>query len=157
MGWNADYPDPENFLFLFYGPQSRALKNGENAANYRNPEYDRLFERVQAMDNSPARQELIDRMLELLRRDAPWIYVFYPKDFALAHEWVYNRKPNKMANNGLKYQRIDPALRQAKRAEWNRPDVWPLLLAAAALVALLWPAVATYRRRERARGRLSPA
>jgi ABC-type transport system substrate-binding protein len=157
MGWNADYPDPENFLFLFYGPQSRALKNGENTANYQNPEYDRLFERVQAMDNGPARQALIDRMLEMLRRDAPWIYVFYPKDFALAHEWVHNRKPNKMANNGLKYQRIDPALREARRAQWNRPNPWPLLAVAAVLAAGLWPAVATYRRRERARGKSYPA
>jgi len=157
MGWNADYPDPENFLFLFYGPQSRALKNGENTANYQNPEYDRLFERVKAMENDSTRQELIDRMMEILRRDAPWVYVFYPKDFGLAHEWVHNRKPNKMANNGLKYQRVDPALRQLKRAEWNRPNLWPVAIAVAVLAALLWPAFASFRRRERARGRLVSA
>lgn len=154
MGWNADYPDPENFLFLFYGPQSRALHNGENSANYQNPEYDRLFERVQAMDNGPERQALIDRMVELLRRDAPWIYVFYPKDFTLAHGWVYNRKPNKMANNGLKYQRIDPVLREARRAEWNRPNAWPLAVLLAVVAAAIWPAFAAWRRRERARGAL---
>ncbi len=153
MGWNADYPDPENFLFLFYGPQSRALKNGENTANYQNPEYDRLFERVQAMENSPVRQELIDRMMEILRRDAPWVYVFYPKDFALAHSWVSNRKPNKMANNGLKYQRIDPAMREAMRKEWNRPNLWPIVIAGLIVFVLLWPAIVSYRRRERARGK----
>lgn len=157
MGWNADYPDPENFLFLFYGPQSRALKNGENTANYQNPEYDRLFERVQAAENGPARQEMIDRMMDMLRRDAPWVYVFYPKDFALAHGWVYNRKPNKMANNGLKYQRIDPGKREAMRKAWNRPNPWPIAIACAIVFALLWPAVVSYRRRERARGKVAPA
>jgi ABC-type oligopeptide transport system substrate-binding subunit len=43
-GWNADYPDPENFLFLLHGEQGKVAKGGENAANYSNPEYDRLFE-----------------------------------------------------------------------------------------------------------------
>jgi oligopeptide transport system substrate-binding protein len=157
MGWNADYPDPENFLFLFYGPQSRTLKNGENTANYQNPEYDRLFERMQAMENGPARQELIDRMMETLRRDAPWAYMLYPKDFALAHAWVYNRKPNKMANNGLKYQRIDPARREEMRTEWNHPNPWPIAIICLAIVAMLSPAFVSYRRRERARGRVAPA
>jgi oligopeptide transport system substrate-binding protein len=157
MGWNADYPDPENFLFLFYGPQSRTLKNGENTANYQNPEYDRLFERVQAMENGPARQELIDRMMEILRHDAPWVYVFYPKDFALAHAWVYNRKPNKMANNGLKYQRIDPARREEMRTEWNHPNPWPIAIACVAIIAVLSPAFVSYRRRERARGKVASA
>ncbi len=36
-GWNADYPDPENFLFLLYGPNKKVGDNGENAANYDNP------------------------------------------------------------------------------------------------------------------------
>jgi len=155
FGWNADYPDPENFLFLFHGPQSRTQKNGENAANYQNAQYDRLFERVQVMENGPERQALIDQMVEILRRDAPWIYMFHPKDFTLAHSWVYNRKPNKMANNGLKYQRIDPQAREKMRAAWNHPALWPLAILVAVLILVAAPAVSSYRRRERARGRLA--
>ena len=154
FGWNADYPDPENFLFMFHGPQSRALKSGENAANYTNAEYDRLFERVRAMDNGPERQALIDRMIGMLRFDAPWAWGLHPQDFTLAHAWVYNRKPNKMANNNLKYQRIDAQLRETMRARWNSPVLWPLLAALAALVLGLIPAVLSYRRRERAGGKL---
>jgi peptide/nickel transport system substrate-binding protein len=155
FGWNADYPDPENFLFMFHGAQSRALKNGENSANYMNAEYDRLFERVRAMDNGPERQALIDRMIEMLRFDAPWAWGLHPQDFTLAHAWVHNRKPNKMANNSLKYQRIDPQLRETMRARWNSPVLWPVLAALAALVLALIPAVLSYRRRERAGGKLA--
>lgn len=155
FGWNADYPDPENFLFMFHGPQSRALKSGENAANYTNAEYDRLFERVRAMNNGPERQALIDRMIEVLRFDAPWAWGLHPQDFTLAHAWVYNRKPNKMANNNLKYQRIDAQQRETMRARWNSPVLWPLLAALAALVLGLIPAVLSYRRRERAGGKLA--
>ena len=156
FGWNADYPDPENFLFLFYGAQSRT-KGGENAANYQNPEYDRMFEHMQVMENGPERQALIDRMVEILRRDAPWVYMLYPKDYTLAHSWVYNRKPNKMANNGLKYQRIDPRLRELKRAEWNHPIIWPIAAVFAVLAIALLPAIRSYRRRERASAKLQAA
>lgn len=156
FGWNADYPDPENFLFLFYGAQSRT-KGGENAANYQDAEYDRMFERMQVMENGPERQALIDRMVEVLRRDAPWVYMLYPKDYTLAHSWVYNRKPNKMANNGLKYQRIDPLLRERKRLEWNHPVVWPIVALLAVLALVLLPAVRAYRRRETAGAKLQTA
>ncbi|MBI3529420.1 MAG: ABC transporter substrate-binding protein [Betaproteobacteria bacterium] len=156
FGWNADYPDPENFLFLFYGPQSR-VKSGENAANYANPEFDRMFDRMQVMENGPERQALIDRMVEILRNDAPWVYMLYPKDYTLAHAWVYNRKPNKMANNGLKYQRIDPRLRENMRAAWNHPVTWPIVALLAVLALALTPAVMSYRNRERASGKLRAA
>lgn len=149
-GWNADYPDPENLLFLFYGPQGKVKFSGENASNYANPEFDRLFERMREMENSPVRQGLVNDMLRMLHRDSPWVWGFYPKDFGLAHQWVYNRKPNKMANNTLKYQRIDAKLRERLRDEWNRPILWPLALLAAVLVAALVPAIVVYRRRERA-------
>jgi ABC-type transport system substrate-binding protein len=149
-GWNADYPDPENFLFLFHGPQGKAKFSGENASNFANTEFDLVFERMRAMENGPERQLLVDRLVEILRREAPWAGGFFPKDFALAHQWVYNRKTNKMANNGLKYQRLDPALRERLRQQWNKPVLWPIGLAAIVLVGGLLPAVSAYRRRERA-------
>ena len=150
LGWNADYPDPENFMFLLNGPQSRAKTQGENAANYRNPAYDRLFERMKNMDNGPQRQAVIDEMVRIAREDAPWAWGYHPKDYGLSHAWIKNGKPNNMARNGLKFQRIDTALREQRRAEWNRPVVWPLILAAVLLVLATLPAFLGYRRRERA-------
>lgn len=148
-GWNADYPDPENFLFLLYGPHKKVGTGGENAANYDNPEFNHLFERMKDMDNGPERQRVIDAMLETVRRDAPWIFAYYPKSFGLRHGWVHNVKPNLMANNTLKYRRIDPELREKRRAEWNRPVLWPIVLLVAVLVAVIAPAVIGWRRHER--------
>lgn len=148
-GWNADYPDPENFFFLLYGPNKKVASGGENAANYDNPEFNRLFERMKDMDNGPERQRVIDAMLEIVRRDAPWIFAYYPKSFGLTQGWVHNVKPNLMANNTLKYRRIDPALRATRRAEWNRPVRWPIALLAGGLVIAIAPAVIAWRRRER--------
>ena len=150
LGWNADYPDPENFLFLLHGAQGKVKTSGENASNYANAEFDRLFERMKSMANGPERQAIIDRMVEIARFDAPWVWSLFPKDFGLHHAWVRNRKPHPIANNGLKYQRIDPALREIKRREWNQPVLWPAMALAAAIGLSLVPAVATFRRRERA-------
>jgi len=149
LGWNADYPDPENFLFLLHGAQSKVKTSGENASNWENAEFDRLFERMKSMANGPERQAIIDRMVEIARRDAPWVWSLFPKDYGLHHAWVHNRKPHSIANNGLKYQRIDPALREKLRREWNQPVLWPVALGAGLVVLSLVPAVTTYRRRER--------
>ena len=146
FGWNADYPDPENFLFLLHGAQGKVKFQGENAANYSNPEYDRLFEQVKAMDNGPARQALIDRMLAILREDVPWVWGFHPMDYTLSHQWLYNRKPIKVGDNILKYQRLDPALRDRLRTEWNRPALWPALLLVLLLLTGSLIALKIYRR-----------
>jgi len=148
VGWSADYPDPENFMFLLHGPQSRARRQGENAANYENPEFDALFERMRNMPNGAERQKIIDRMVEIFRHDAPWIGGFHPKNFALFHSWLGNAKVNEISGNNLKYLKVDAAKREALRREWNRPVLWPLALAALLLLASLVPAVLTYRRRE---------
>ena len=150
LGWNADYPDPENFLFLLYGPNSAAKADGENKANYANPAFDQLFEQMKNMDNGPARQTVIDQIAVLLHQDAPWMWGFHPKSFGLSHEWMKNGKPNQMANNGMKYQRIDAALRAQKRAEWNHPVVWPFVLLVMLLVFLTWLGVRAWKRSEAA-------
>jgi ABC-type transport system substrate-binding protein len=149
LGWSADYPDPENFLFLLHGPQARADGAGSNSSNYTSPEFDALFERMKSMPNSPERQRIIDRMVEIARRDAPWIFGFHPKDYTLRHQWVFNVKPNDMAGNTMQYLRVDPQRRAEFRAAWNRPVVWPVLLLLVVLAVSVVPAVLTYRRRER--------
>ena len=149
-GWNADYPDPENFLFLLYGPQGKVKQHGENASNYANAEYDRLFDRMRAMENGPERRAIIDRMLAILHEDTPWVPGFHPKDYSLRHAWLLNRKPTKVGNNTLKYQRVDVAMREQLRAEWNRPVFWPLALLVGGLLAIALPAFLGHRRKESA-------
>lgn len=148
-GWNADYPDPENFLFLLYGPNKKVGADGENASNYERREFDRLFDGMKNMDNTPARLELIRQMLALARRDAPWIWGLHPKQYTLEHRWVYNNKPHNMANNTLKYLRLDPRSRAQQRASWNKPIVWPIGLVAGLMAMGMIPAVVAYVRRER--------
>ena len=148
-GWNADYPDPENFLFLLYGPNSKLVHNGENAANYQNSQFDRLFEQMKNMDNSPARQSIINEMTDIARHDAPWAWGFFPKQFSLHHVWVKNSKPNLMANNSLKYQRIEPAVRAELQNKWNRPVRWPLYAIVIFTVLIILPAIAGFRRQQR--------
>jgi ABC-type transport system substrate-binding protein len=151
FGWNADYPDPENFLFLLHSAQGIVAKGGSNSSNYNNPEYDRLFEQMKNMSNSPARQEIVDRMLEILRRDSPWLWGYHPKDFVLRHSWLYNSKPNKLATNNLKYLRIDAAQRDALRKQWNHPLLWPLWLGGMVLLVSGWWLWRVLRQREEAR------
>jgi ABC-type transport system substrate-binding protein len=149
-GWNADYPDPENLFFLLYGPNAK-IKGGENAFNYQNPEFDRLFEQMRVMDDTPERQALIDQMTEILRRDSPVAFGFFPKSYSLYHQWLGNVKPNLMANNTLKYRRLDPELRATQCQAWNRPILWPLGVLALGLVLGALPAWRMARRRERSR------
>jgi oligopeptide transport system substrate-binding protein len=149
VGWSADYPDPENFMFLLYGPQSRAKTQGENASNYATAAFDALFEKMRVMPNSPERQRLIDRMTDIYRRDAPWIGGFHPKNFALFHNWLGNAKANEMSDNKLKYLKVEPRRREAARREWNQPVLWPAALILLALAISVIPAIRTYRRRER--------
>ncbi len=149
-GWNADYPDAENFFFLLFGDNTKVGKGGENAANYANPAFDRLFRTMRNAPDGPARHELIRQMDAIVRHDAPWVFGVHPQHFSLRHGWYTNFKPNLMANNGLKYQRIDAVQRDQLRRAWNQPIHWPLLLAAAAMLALIAPAVVHYRRRMRA-------
>jgi ABC-type transport system substrate-binding protein len=149
LGWNADYPDPENFLFLLYGPQSRSRTQGENASSYENRDYDALFLQAKNMPNSPERGRIIDRMVDIARRDAPWVWGIYPLKYSLRHAWLANDRSDTMVRNNLKYLKVDAAKRAALRREWNRPVLWPAVLIVLLLAVSAVPAVVTYRRRER--------
>lgn len=152
LGWNADYPDPENFFFLLDGNEGKVAHGGENASNYANPEFDRLFLRMKNMDNTPERLAIVRQMNGILQHDAPWVFGLHPKSYTLTHRWLKNRKPSEVGNNILKYQRIDAVDRMAARQAWNAPVVWPFVVGLVLLLSALLPALLAYRRRERRAG-----
>jgi ABC-type transport system substrate-binding protein len=158
-GWNADYPDAENFLFLMYGPNAKSVSDGENTANYQNPAYDKLFTQLKMLDDGPEKQAVIDKMVSILQQDAPWSFGFYPWASTAVHAWVKNSKPAILIRDHGRYLRLDVAARQASLAAWNKPQYWPVLLLLAALVGVVWFARRSLRTRERmnARGEVIPA
>lgn len=147
-GWAADYPDPENFLFLLYGPNGKVHFGGENATNYSNPAYDALFEKMKNMPNNAERQAVIQQMLAIVQNDSPWVWGYFPKDFLLSHAWNGPTKLSGIANNTLKYQWLDPILRAEKINQWSKPIAWPLALIFLLVLVVLIPVFMNYWRRE---------
>ena len=64
--WTMDYPDAENLMQLYYGPNAAP---GSNSANYNNPQYNRLYESSIAMNESPERTLIYREMNQLLMDD----------------------------------------------------------------------------------------
>ncbi len=147
-GWNADYPDPENFLFLLYGPNGKAKFRGENASNYNNKDFNKLFREMKSMRNSEARLQIIKKMIHIIQQDAPWIWGFHPKQYVLKHGWIHNYKSQQMLYNTMKYRRIETELRHTKRTEWNQPKIFILTVILIILAISLIPAIVSYRRKE---------
>ena len=149
LGWLADYPDAENFLFLLYGPNGKTEHDGENTSNYANPEFDRLFAQVKLLEDGPQKQAVIDQMVRIAQQDAPWSFGYFPFSSGAAQAWVHNYKPAVLVRDHGKYLRLDVPERVRLQAEWNRPVWWPLGLLALAAVALALGGWRSLRRRER--------
>jgi ABC-type transport system substrate-binding protein len=153
LGWNADYPDAENFLFLLTTSAGKTKYDGENTSNYANPEFDRLFNQMKVLEDGPAKQGVIDQMVAIVRHDAPWTMGFFPYASAAAQEWVHNYKPAILIRDHGRFLRLDVGQRLAALKSWNHPVWWPMALLAAVALALVWVARRHLRRRERTNAR----
>ena len=152
-GWFSDYPDPENFLFLLYGPQARVKTKGENDSNWESPEYDALYRRMKDLPDGPQRQALIDQMVQLTQKEAIWSFGIFPGNTGVYQPWLHNALPTSVILDKIQYMKVEPGVRLARIAQWNRPRPWPLAWLAACLALLAVPAWRIWRRRERRDGR----
>jgi peptide/nickel transport system substrate-binding protein len=150
-GWLADYPDPENFFILFYGPQSPLVCKceGTNDPNYENAEFDRLFRRMREMPEGAERNTIVAKMVEMIRRDNVWLSAYHVFEYYLNNPWVYNTKRHGIAQNNLKYVRIEPKQRNEKIKQWNQPVIWPLVVGGVLVAAVFVPVFNAYRRRQK--------
>jgi ABC-type transport system substrate-binding protein len=113
LGWVADYPDAENFLQLFY---SKNASPGTNNFNYSSTEFDRIYEKVSVMIDSPERTELYRKAELMIIEDCPAVFINHRVAYILHHDWVYNYKPHVFQYGLGKYRRMD----MEKRSDYKK-------------------------------------
>ena len=145
-GWLADYPDPENFLFLLYSEMARTKNNGPNSANFENKKFDELFLAMRCRNNDPERYRICREMIKIIEDECPWIPLVHSEDYGLYHAWYKNVKPGGLSSPTFKYLDIDPALRDAYQKKHNQPIMWPLYVGLLLFLAVSAPAVVTFYR-----------
>lgn len=106
-GWGLDYPDAENTLQLFYGPNGSP---GSNDANWKNAEFDRLYELATVMQPSEERTRLYRQMNQIVIDDCVAITGLSRTRIYLSHKDVIG-VPDREILGGywLKYVDVMPA------------------------------------------------
>ena len=104
-GWEADYPDAEDFYQLLYGPNAPP---GSNPTGYANPAYDKAYAASRFMPNGPERLAQFRIMNALIADDVPLIVLFDPLKFGITQNWVGNFKRNLLIQEHM-YLSVDMA------------------------------------------------
>ncbi len=103
MAWVADYPDPENFLQLFY---SKNKSPGPNHSCYDNPEFDAEYDMAMAAVTKRDRIRHWYRCQEIVREDCPWIYTHITRNYTLASPRVGRYIPSDFPYGHEKHYRV---------------------------------------------------
>jgi ABC-type transport system substrate-binding protein len=103
-GWIGDYPDTENFLQIFYGPNSAP---GANSSNYNNPAFNKDFEVAVKMQNSPARTKLYEKLNQFLANETVAIFTVHTQSYILQQKWLKNYHDSDFIFDFHQYMNID--------------------------------------------------
>ena len=75
LGWEADYPDPQDFLDILFHTDSSI-----NHGGYTNPEVDGILESARVEQDVVKRVDLYHRAEELIVADAAWVPLWFTGD-----------------------------------------------------------------------------
>lgn len=82
--WVGDYPDPENFMALFYS--KNFSPNGSNYCHFSNPVFDKMYERTMYEQNDSIRYSYFRQMDQLIMDEAPVIPLYYDQAVRLVRK-----------------------------------------------------------------------
>ncbi len=85
LGWEADFPDPSNFLTVLLHSKGRGTNNN---TFYSNPAVDGLLDRADALLDPTARLALFHQAEVQIVRDAPWVPLVHPATVNVRHPRV---------------------------------------------------------------------
>jgi ABC-type transport system substrate-binding protein len=85
MGWEADFPDPSNFLAVLFHSRNRETNNNTFFAD---PAVDRLLDAAALLPAGAERWQRYHEAEVRILADAPWVPLFHPSSFAVRHPRV---------------------------------------------------------------------
>src|SRR5439155_13165932 len=85
LGWEADFPDPSNFLPVLLHSRSRDTNNN---TFYSNPAVDRILDEADPLLDPARRFALFHEAEVKIMQDAPWVPLFHPAGSAVRHPRV---------------------------------------------------------------------
>lgn len=100
--WIADYPDAENYLSVFYSKNPAP----PNYTRYKNPEFDRAFEKAIAETNDSVRYRLYQQADQIMMNDAPVVPLWYDKAVRLVQPNVTGFEANALNLLELRYTKL---------------------------------------------------
>ena len=106
--WIADYPDAQNFLQLFYGPNT----NQSNESRFKLADYDRLYLESLTHPDGPERNAIYREMNRLLLAYAPARLGVHRIYNHLQYPWVKGYKKHPILYTNFKYLDLDVAAQQ---------------------------------------------
>ena len=106
--WTADYPDAQNFLQLYYGPNT----DQSNESRFKLAEYDALYKKSLALPDSPERNAVYREMNRLLLAYAPSRLGVHRIYNHLQYPWVKGYKKHPILYTNFKYLDVDVAAQQ---------------------------------------------
>ena len=156
-GWHADYPDPENFLFLLASENAPT----PNKTHFSNSEYDKYFKALETLENDESaelevedsgqkvtktftRMELLTKCKNIIAKESPWIILYHDIQFLLYHSWMENVKSHPLFTFPFHFYRLDSKPRTIARKEWNKPLYWPAFMILIMIALFTYPAFKTY-------------
>lgn len=93
LAWEADFPDPENFLSVLL---SSAQWGANNDSFYSNPRLDALLARAAPMTGFKERYAVYEQAEKIVVADAPWVFLYYPVSYVIVQPWVHGYVLNPM-------------------------------------------------------------
>lgn len=144
VAWGADYPDPQNFFQLFYGPNKAP---GVNKSCFDDPEFNALYQKIRVMLPSEQRTQHYRRMQDIVAGQCVWSFRYRRVNFNLIQPWLYGYRYNDMGQKYFKYCRVDPQQRDREVAVVNESTVWPLFAFLAFAAAVVGLTIVSARRR----------
>lgn len=106
--WYADYPDAQNFLQLFYGPNAP----DPNFSNYRNADFDEYYAEARLLPPGEDRDLAYREMQRIVTDDCPWRFKFRRIRWSASQGWLSGYRHNDVVQKCFKYCHADEAARK---------------------------------------------